>query len=332
MWARVVSLFVQRAALIGVERAQLLKGAGLGEPDLADPDGRIPLESLYVILESIIERTRDPFALLGLARGIEVQSLDALAFVVLTSPTLREGFRAFLRYQRVFADGERYELEEDDEWAKIIYRPWGPPRLAHRCMAEMFAVDIVVNTGPLTGAPFDRPRVRFVHSAPEDCARHAELLGVAAEFSQSRNEIWLRARDLDRRLAPESQQAVCEYFHRNLDAHVRALPRESIAGTIRDALVRAPTLDATLNELARPLRMSARTLQRRLEEEGTSLRALVEEVRRARAGPLLESGQSIAEVSYLLGYAEPSAFHRAFRRWTSETPESYRSRMWAAKR
>jgi AraC-like DNA-binding protein len=185
----------------------------------------------------------------------------------------------------------------------------------------------VNNASAVTGVPFDRPRVRFAHAAPDDVRRHAMLLGLAAEFDAARNEVWVRASDLERRVAPEGQEAVCAYFHRDLDARLRALPRESIAGTIRDTLLRAPTLDATMAGLARQLHMSARTLQRRLKEEGTSLRALLEQVRRARAGPLLESGQSIAEVAYLLGYAEPSAFHHAFRRWTSETPEVFRARV-----
>ena len=274
---------------------------------------------------TLAERMNDPFALVSLARGIEVDSLDALAFVVLTSPTLRAGFDAFIRYQRLFADGERYDLEADETWVKIVYLPWGPPRLAHRLMAEMFAVDTVNNASAVTGMPFDRPRVRFTHAAPADLQRHAALLGVEAEFDAARNEVWLRASDLERRVAPDGQEAVCAYFHRDLDARLRALPRDSVAGTIRDTLLRAPTLDATMAGLARQLHMSARTLQRRLKDEGTSLRALLEEVRRARAGPLLESGQSIAEVAYLLGYAEPSAFHHAFKRWTGKTPEQARA-------
>lgn len=325
-------MFVRRAGVIGIEPAPLLASVGLADTDLADPDGRIALETLYSLLEAIAARTEDPFVLLGLARGMETASLDALAFVVLTSPTLRAGFDAFIRYQRIFADGERYDLETDDEWVKIVYSPWGPPRLAHRLMAEMFAVDTVNNASAVTGAPFDRPRVRFAHAAPADRRRHAALLGVEAEFDADRNEVWLRASDLDRRVAPAGQEAVCAYFHRDLDARLRALPRDSVAGTIRDTLLRAPTLDVTMTSLARQLHMSARTLQRRLKEEGTSVRALLEDVRRARAAPLLESGQSIAEVAYLLGYAEPSAFHHAFRRWTSETPEAFRARVRKASR
>ena len=77
---------------------------------------------------------------------------------------------------------------------------------------------------------------------------------------------------------------------------------------------------------ARRLRTSARTLQRRLGAEGTSVAKLLDELRRTRAEAYLEMGLSISEVSYLVGFAEPSVFFRAFKRWTGETPADFRLR------
>jgi hypothetical protein len=94
---------------------------------------------LYALLETIVEQTRRPASAPRPRAGNETEPLDALAFVVLTSQTLRAGFDAFIRYQRIFADGERYEIETDDTWVKIVYSPWEAPRLAHRFMTEMFA-------------------------------------------------------------------------------------------------------------------------------------------------------------------------------------------------
>jgi AraC-like DNA-binding protein len=71
--------------------------------------------------------------------------------------------------------------------------------------------------------------------------------------------------------------------------------------------------------------MSPRTLQRRLHEEGTSLHEQVEQVRRERAAAFFDSGMAIAEIAWLLGYADASVFHRAFKRWTGRTPEAWRA-------
>jgi AraC-like DNA-binding protein len=322
VWARVVAAFVNRAR--GVDRSALLQSVGLAEEDLRDPDSRLPLETLYTLLESITALSGDRFALVELTRTLEIDALDALAFVVMTSPTLGAGLRAMLRYQRVLLEGEHYEMESNAEWTRIVYQPWGPPRLAHELMAEMFAADLMTNASAMTGAPFGRARVELTHRVP-DADRLAALLGdPELRFDRAQSSVWLRTSDLERRVAPDGQAALCAYFARHLEEKLREAPATSLVGRVRDRLLQARESEPSVTSIARQLRMSARTLQRRLADEGTSLRSLVRETRRARAIELLESGASIAEVAYVLGYAEPSAFHRAFRRWTRRTPESFR--------
>jgi AraC-like DNA-binding protein len=95
----------------------------------------------------------------------------------------------------------------------------------------------------------------------------------------------------------------------------RALASRIAAGTTR------------MSSIARQLGMSERTLHRRLAEDGVSYQDLLEEVRKAAAGRYLdESTLAIGEIAYLLGYSEPAAFHRAFKRWYATTPEHFRTR------
>jgi AraC-like DNA-binding protein len=328
VWSRAAAQFVVRAVHSGIDRVRLLAHAELRDGDLDDPDARIPLANLYALLEGMERLSGDPFVHLRVTRAIEFAALDALAFVVMTSPTFGAGIRAMLRYQRLWSDGEYYELEPRGEWAVIVYHPWGPPRRAHALMAEMFAVDVVVNAAAMTGAPFDGPRVLLACPPPADRAEHRALLdGVVAEFDRPRSEVWFRAGDLERPMAPAGQQAVCAFFERHLEERVRSLPSASVAGRARDVLMRGAEPELSVASLARRLRMSPRTLQRRLAEERTSVRELNDEARRARAIPLIEGGHAIAEVAQLLGFTEASAFHRAFRRWTGRTPESFRRSM-----
>jgi AraC-like DNA-binding protein len=78
--------------------------------------------------------------------------------------------------------------------------------------------------------------------------------------------------------------------------------------------------------MARLLKMSVRTLHRRLSDEGTSHKQLLEQLRRELAATYLrERAIAISEAAYLLGFSEPSAFHRAFRRWTGQTPAEFRA-------
>lgn len=324
-WTRVAAQVVHQAERAGIARAELIRRAGLADGDLADPDSRLPLTSIYALLEEMVELARDPLVHMRATRSFDLTALDALAFVVMTSPTFGAGLRAMLRHQRLFSDGESYHLVEEGEWARIVHHPWGPHRRGHALMAEMFAVDVLVNGGAMTGGPFEDARVELAGSAPDAVEEHRALLGgIAASFERPSSQVWIRRQDLARPLAPAGQEALCAFFERYLEERVRALPAAGTAGRARDLLLRGVAPDPRVESLARRLHMSARTLQRRLADEGTSVRELADEARRARAIPLLAGGASIAEVAHLLGFAEPSAFHRAFRRWTGRTPESYR--------
>jgi AraC-like DNA-binding protein len=321
-WARVAAAFVRAAELEGLSRAALLARTGLDESVLADPDARVLLRDLYALLEGCAS-LGDELVHLRMTRRMEVASLDALAFLVMTSPTFGDGLRAMLRFQRVFTEGERYELIDDPEGARVIYVPSGGPRPAHRLMAEMFATDLLVNGPRLVGAPLEGVRVLFAHGAPKDREAHAALLGVDASFDAPSHAIVIPSRVLALPIASTAQEGMAAFFTRHLEARLRALPPETIGGRTIAVLVRGA--DADLATLASRLSMSPRTLQRRLADEGVSLRALAEDARRARASSLLEGGASIAETAYTLGYSEPSAFHRAFRRWTGQTPEQFRA-------
>jgi AraC-like DNA-binding protein len=149
---------------------------------------------------------------------------------------------------------------------------------------------------------------------------------MTPRFGQPWDElVFTRAALATPHLAPSGEMT--ELAERRLHRQVADLPAiESFAGRVRQALVEELRLgEPTLPRLAARLRMSERTLQRRLSSEGTSMQALLDEARREISlRRLAESNQSIAEISFLLGFAEVRAFHRAFKRWTGSTPAAYR--------
>jgi AraC-like DNA-binding protein len=102
--------------------------------------------------------------------------------------------------------------------------------------------------------------------------------------------------------------------------------RGAFAGRVRSLIKEGlPGGEARMDSVCRRLGVSARTLQRKLREEGTSFQELLEETQRALAEFYLRKpGVAICEISYSLGFAQPSAFHRAFRRWTGLTPKAFR--------
>jgi len=120
-----------------------------------------------------------------------------------------------------------------------------------------------------------------------------------------------------------------KFLESQADAVLASTPvRPGVALDVQRALTSRIGEGATrMSAIARQLGMSERTLHRRLAEEGASYQELVEQVRKAAAGRYLdESTLAIGEIAYLLGYSEPAAFHRAFKRWYATTPEHFRAR------
>ena len=154
-----------------------------------------------------------------------------------------------------------------------------------------------------------------------------QLEGLAAfvpRFEAPEN-LWSFPTSVLDRPMPNADAALARFFEGYVEKLDRALPGESLAESLRQRIAeRLCDGELSIAALARGQSQSPRTLQRRLADEGSSFSGLVESVRRERAFAYLAAGLPIGEVSYLLGFSEPRAFHRAFRRWTRTTPQEFR--------
>ncbi|MDC3955448.1 AraC family transcriptional regulator [Polyangium jinanense] len=324
--ARLAGRIVDVAAASGVDTAALCHAAGLSGVDLGSPDVRVPLTSIYTLVEQAAAVVSEPLFGVKVASGVEAEIFDVLGFLVLTSPTFGVAMERILRYQRLWNDGERYSLVIEAGHAHLRYEPFGAPRPAHRLMAEMFAFDVGVNAPRLVAEPVSATAIRFRGEPPPDRAAYEAVFDAPVTFASPIDEVVLPA-DIFERVMPLANEAMHAYFQRHADAALARLgPEASLLARLRTFVAdRLPEGSAALTSAAAALGMSARTLQRRLRAEGTSFEDLVDGVRRARAMAYLDARVSIAEVAYLLGYAEPSVFHRAFKRWIGMSPEAWRA-------
>ena len=149
-------------------------------------------------------------------------------------------------------------------------------------------------------------------------------------FEQADSAVWIPRERLEQPLAGRDPVAR-RYFEAYGAAHARRArcrSRRRSSRTIREAIaVELATSGAELARVAKRVAMSTRTLQRRLEEHGTSYQDLVDTVRGGMAQSLLrEKSRSIVDVAFELGYADLKSFYRAFRRWTDTTPAEWRAR------
>jgi len=320
--ARIGALIVHASASAGVDPARLAAEVGFDPSMVQDPDARIPLELEVRLWDEAARRSGvDAFGLQA-AQDLTPGAFDVLDYVVRTAPTIRAALERLARYNRLVHDVARFSLVDRGDAVRLEHRFSRPPLRPCRQASEFTIASIVTLGTALTGVPVRPLAVEFIHDAPMSTAPHRMLFGLEPRFSAAVNAIELDRQTLGRAI-PGADPALSSVIERHAEALLAQRPevetaaqrvRQVLAGMLRDG-------DATLAEAAKRLGMSARSLQRRLAEEGLGFDAVLDDLRRDLALRYLADPKiAIAEVAYLTGFSEPSAFHRAFKRWTGTTP------------
>jgi len=320
---------LEALAAAGVDADALFADAGLDARAIAaDPEHPLPLRAFVDTLERAAARLGAPRRGLRVGLAHAPPALGVLGYVLRCSPDVGTAARNLQRYLAAHQQGARFTIERDEGVARLGYRI-ADPTIAPRVQDAELTVGIgIALFRALTPGGFVAREVWLEHAAPAGDAEHRALLECPVRFSMPINAVVVDAGVLDQPTpSPDptllgilerhaAQQVAERQSARSLAAQVRA----AIADRLRDGV---PTLEA----IARPLGMSEATLRRRLDEEGTRFRDELDAARHALARRYLDDPEpTISEVAFLLGYSDGTAFHRAFKRWTGQTPRAYRRR------
>jgi len=304
----------------------VLERFGIDPLLLGDPDARIPTSAAFALYEHLGEISGDPD--FGLHVGAELPrgALEVFEHATTISRTLAEALEKFARYYPLLIEHVDVKLETIGDLARFTHRPIHP-LVSPRHSVEMLFGGLMARSQDALGRPWPLRLVRFHHERPASTAEHERIFRAPIEFRQPVSEIVF-----DRALLGEPLLTGDATLSPVLDRFVEKLLAELPAATPFLASVRhavEATLrggDPNVETTARRLAMSVRSLQRRLAEEQTTYNKVVDQVRRELATEYLSQQRlGVAEIAYLLGFAQPGAFHRAFRRWTGQSPKDYRA-------
>ena len=156
--------------------------------------------------------------------------------------------------------------------------------------------------------------------------KYVDVFGIEPEFGAPQNCLIISLESLTKPLPQANQYARSMAEKQAVELLRERSARAGVAGLLRDMMLSNPSPVLTLDDAARQLTVSARTLRRHLAQEGVSLRDLQEETREALAEELLADGMPVAEIAERLGYSQTSSFTQAFRRWKGMGPRDYRER------
>jgi AraC-like DNA-binding protein len=262
---------------------------------------------------------------LHLAQSAELGSVDVLFYIIVSSPTLGAGYARLSQYQKLINDSTAVDLMTDGETATLRHRM--PGGLVVPRQSAEFIVAAWLRVGrAATDVEWAPLEVRFAHPSPPDTADHASFFRAPLRFSMGENALVFSKALLDlpcSRSDPALLSVLDRYASDLLDHSPRGgsfadRARAALAEEMRGGEPRAV-------KVAARLKMSVRSLNRLLAGEGTTYRELLDQIRKELAARHIAGNRiSIAEVAFLLGFSELSAFYRAFHRWTGQTPAEFR--------
>jgi AraC-like DNA-binding protein len=312
----------------GRDPASVLTEVGVDPALVADQDARIPLDRLHALWEAVLAIVPGADgAMLG-AERYSPGDYGLVGFVAMNSPTLGEALRQAVRFLGLWTDDPGVELREDGTLL-VEYRTKFEDRLGVRFATEATHAEFLNAARLSTGQHIVPLEVRFEHIGPRDPAPHEAFFGCKVCFRADTTAMVFRQEDLALPL-PKADAQLGEYL-RSIAGQALAKrggddpsPLDRIRTLIAEELQRGVPGQ---EQVAKLLGMSERTLRRRLEEEGTSFREVLDETRAHLARSYVADQRiPLSEVAFLLGFSEPSAFHRAFKRWTGTTPSTFRAK------
>ena len=311
----------------GGDRRALLAAAGLVAEDLVEHDGRVPLANCSALMAAATEATQDPAFALRFGEGLKEESLSVAWLAAAAAETVGEGRSAMNRFGRLIGDGggaEVLQLVRDREgvWLQFVAGAddW-------RFVEAGFAWCVTAARRMLAehhgGRPFLKA-VRFRHGEPSYRAEYDRIFAAPCAFEAAFDGMLIDEGFLQLRLPPSNPYVAqllterAENLSGQLDkaATVRGQLEQWLQGELG---ARGARMDA----VARQLGVSRRTLARRLRAEGTTFERVLTELRRDLAVRCLSGGKtSVKQAAYRLGFSDPAAFSRAFKRWTGSSPST----------
>lgn len=326
----VTSLFVRKmvaAAGPKVDAASLLRSVGLDPDAPADPKAMVAAEAYYGLLEAIAAQCDVTDLPLRTGASMRCDDYGALGLAFKAAPTLHGSYTRVARYARLWTSVVEYELVPAEGATWFTLHRAGARRLGLRLSNEatLASATAIGREVSLSGV-FDPLEVHLQHAAPASLAAHERYFGCPIVFNSDRDALLISKKAL---ASPNrlGDVGITQFLLQHLDRELEEVAAtHSLEDRTKEAIARAlseglPKMD----DVARRLGMSMRSLHRHLAENGLTFQMLTEDTRRELAEGLLRDDRyTLNDVAFLTGFSEQSSFNRAFKRWVGDTPASFR--------
>ncbi|MCZ4297623.1 AraC family transcriptional regulator [Henriciella marina] len=312
----------------GADRAQLLSAAGLNARELEQSEARVPFERFKRLMREGKRLSGDPALALHFGTDIRFNVLSIVGLICFAAPTMDEAFRQMNRYGRLVIEVEgvgredRFVVEEQGGRTYIVDKRANPnsfPELTESTLGRFICgFSRIFPTVPLYLS------AEVTHTRPDYGDLYEELLGVPVQFGRERNTMEIDPAYFTMTIS-NSPGYVFGILSEQAEALLKRLEAsDTVASEVeRRMMADLHTGNISMKTIALQMGVSRQTLYRQLKQEGTSFDELLDQLRHRLAIDYLEGEKvSVNETAYLVGFSDPSAFSRAFKRWTGQRPSA----------
>ena len=308
----------------GVGPELLLARAGIAPEEMAAE--RWPIDHITRLWRAAAHCTQDAGFGLKAGAGVGPASFNVVSYLLQSAPTLRAALALVQKYQRLISDGGRFQTITGPEACWVVYHPRQGALAFSPHQIEAVLAAVVVFARWVTGTALRPQLVQFSQARVGPLAGYSEVFRCPVVFEQAFSGVLLTNAALDAPL-PQADAHLAQLHHAHARTRLAALsPQAELAQVLRAWMASQLQGQApTRAQAARALGLTERTLARRMQAQGLSFSGLLDDVRRAAAlQALAHTQRPLAEIGQTLGYAEPSVFNRAVRRWTGSAPGAWR--------
>ena len=289
------------------------------------PDDRVPLDEIHAMLDRAVERLKDDGFAFKLGNVMTFGTGGVFDYVVRSSSTVKDSFATASRYSRLLSDSFHLSIEARKRQVVLQLHDESPSWLGH---AADFSMSAFYKLHIAEHVPAEHTEIWLPYGAPADTSVHAQTFaGAALKFDAPFYGFAFDGAYAESPM-PGSDATLQALLRARAESMLTELSSShSLAAVVRRILQQSiPSGDVSAEGVARALRMSRRTLTRRLEREHTTFQAELDAARRKLATEhLRERRTPLTEIAFLAGFSHVESFHRAFKRWTGQTPLEYRT-------
>lgn len=318
---------IELVARWDVSAESLTEGLELG--DLHSPGTRVALPQMAELIQRALRMTGEPALAFHMGMQMRLSWHGFLGFAAMTAGNVRQALMLAERFAGIRTTAFGLETHEAGASCSLLLREYVPLGPTREFVTIALFVGLVRIAQDLTGQPLSG-MADVTFEEPPYYERVAHLLPGGIRFDQPQNRLVFPSSILDLPLLsadPVATELAREQCERELSHISREAQQDPIVSRARKLMNSTDRGFLAAEAVALELKVSPRTLKRRLAEQGTSYSELLDKLRQERAALLLDDPElSVQEVADLVGYSDTANFTRAFKRWTGLTPQAFRQR------